>query len=189
MFKKLITYLLQGILYAVPLAVTLFILFKLIRWLDNIIPINYPGMGLLALVTSLVFIGFLGSTIIAAPIIRYWKKVLDKAPLVKTIYSAIKDLVSAFVGKKKTFDTPVLVKLSSESNIEKFGFITNKDLSALNIGPEKIAVYLPHSYAFSGNLFVVEKANVTPLEASSADVMKFIVSGGVANINQEKMEP
>ena len=44
----------------------------------------------------------------------------------------------------------------------------------------QVAVYLPHSYAFSGNLFIVDKENITPLNASSAEVMKFIVSGGVA---------
>jgi len=105
---------------------------------------------------------------------------LDGAPLIRTIYNAVKDLVGAFVGKKKSFSQPVLVKLSNDTAIEKLGFITSEDLSELGLDSTKIAVYLPHSYAFSGNLFIVDRRNVTPINAKSADVMKFIVSGGVA---------
>ena len=50
-------------------------------------------------------------------------------------------------------------------------------------------MYIPHSYNFSGNLYVVEKKYITPIDASSSEVMKLIVSGGVAEFNQsEKKE-
>ncbi len=72
-----------------------------------------------------------------------------------------------------------------DSDVEKFGFITNKDLNELGIGEDKVAVYLPHSYAFSGNLYIVPKKNVTPIDAKAADIMKFIVSGGVTTVDNE----
>jgi uncharacterized membrane protein len=96
----------------------------------------------------------------------------------------MKDLIKAFMGKEKTFNKPVLVRLSKESNIEKIGFITRASLTELGIKEGKVAVYLPHSYAFSGNMFIVDAENVTPINASSAEVMKLIVSGGVAAAGQ-----
>ena len=72
-----------------------------------------------------------------------------------------------------------------DSDVKKLGFITNKDLSEIGISDDKVAVYLPHSYAFSGNLFIVPKRNVTPIDAKAADIMKFIVSGGVTTVDND----
>ena len=94
----------------------------------------------------------------------------------------MKDLMSTFVGKKKGFNQAVLIKLYENSTIERIGFITNENLSSLGIKGGKILVYLPHSYAFSGQLFVVEKSYVTPIDKPSSEIMKLIVSGGVTEI-------
>ena len=90
--------------------------------------------------------------------------------------------MKTFVGGKKGFDQAVLIKIYENSTIERIGFITNEDLKNLNISEEKVLVYLPHSYAFSGQLFVVEKKFLTPINSSSSDIMKLIVSGGVSEI-------
>ena len=117
-------------------------------------------------------------------IIYYFDLFIVKSPLIKIIYTSLKDLVSAFVGQKKRFNEPVLVKLSKDSNLEKIGFITNKDLKMLGQPNEKVAVYLPHSYAWSGNLFIVKTESLSPINASSTDVMKFIISAGVTQIDE-----
>lgn len=188
-FKKLIGYFLRGAVLTVPLAGTLYVIYKIFEIIDGILPFNIPGLGLLSLIAFLTFVGYAGGYIIGQPIIQYFQKMLERAPLIKTIYTAIKDLLSAFVGNEKKFDRPVLVKLNKDSNIEKLGFITMDDLTSLGIETEKVAVYLPHSYAFSGNLFIVPKENVRPVNASSSDVMKFIVSGGVAKVSKEIRNP
>jgi uncharacterized membrane protein len=90
--------------------------------------------------------------------------------------------MSAFVGKDKKFTEPVLVKVNKDSELEKLGFITQHDLSRLGIEKGKVAVYLPHSYNFSGNLFIVPARNITPIDASPTEVMKFIVTAGVTAI-------
>lgn len=184
-FKKLLGYLLRGALLTAPLAGTLYVIYKIFILIDGILPFKIPGLGLLSLIVFLTIVGYAGGYIIGQPIIQYFQQFLDKAPLIKTIYTSIKDLLSAFVGKEKRFDRPVLVKLNKDSNVEKLGFITTDNLSSLGIESDKVAVYLPHSYAFSGNLFIVPKENVRPLNASSSDIMKFIVSGGVAKISKE----
>ena len=71
------------------------------------------------------------------------------APLVKIIYTSIKDFMSAFVGKEKKFTEPVLVKVNVNSDLEMLGFITQHDLTALGINSAKVAVYIPYSYTFS----------------------------------------
>jgi uncharacterized membrane protein len=89
--------------------------------------------------------------------------------------------MEAFVGKEKKFNQPVLVKVNLNSDLEKLGFVTQTDLSDLKI-KDKVAVYFPHSYNFSGELFIVPKENITPLDVNSGELMKFIVSGGVTKV-------
>jgi len=184
--KKLISYFLQGLLFIVPIAVTLFVLYKVFVLVDGILPLDIPGLGLLLILVIITLAGVVGSTIVARPVVAYFEKLINKAPLIKIIYSAVKDLMSGFLGSKKSFDKPVLVKLSADSNIYKLGFVTNDDLKDLGVGSEMVSVYLPHSYAWSGNQFIISKEYITPLNVSAATVMKFIVSGGVSTVESDE---
>jgi uncharacterized membrane protein len=96
------------------------------------------------------------------------------------IYGSIKDLFDAFVGDKKSFNKPVLVQLVPGGSVRVVGFVTNEDLAVLGI-KDQVAVYLPQSYNFAGNMIVVPREAVTPMDADSGSVMKFIVSGGVSS--------
>ena len=109
------------------------------------------------------------------------EKMLSKAPIIQVVYTSIRDFLSAFVGKEKKFTQPVLVKVNKISDLEKIGFLTATDLSELNLR-DKVAVYFPHSYNFSGELFIVPRDQVIPLDIHPAEAMKFIVSGGVSNL-------
>ena len=180
--KKFINYFLQGLLYIIPITVTLYAVYWTFQKIDGILPFQFPGLGLIVIILLITLIGFVGSAIITSPINSFFQRLLKRAPLLQTIYSSVKDLMSTFVGKKKGFNTPVLIKLYENSTIERIGFITNEDLSSLGIKNGKILVYLPHSYAFSGQLFVVERSYIKPIDASSAEIMKLIVSGGVTEI-------
>jgi uncharacterized membrane protein len=192
-FLNLITtYFIRGLIFLVPTALTIYVIVEIFFIIDEIIPYEIPGripgLGILTLVVTLTLFGFLASTVFAQPFVYWGNQLLERAPTLKTIYSAIKDLVTAFVGQQKKFDTPVLVKMYENAEVQKLGFLTSDDLSDLGLGKEKVAVYLPHSYAFSGNLFVVPAANVTPIDAKPADVMKFIVSGGVTSLSDIRKE-
>ncbi len=183
-----IGYFLKGLLYTVPLAITVYVIYNLFMFFDRLIILPYdydfPGFGILFLFFFITLMGLIGSSVIVQPISRRVLAFIEKTPFLKTIYSAVKDIVSTFVEKKSSFRVPVLVKISSDSNLEKIGFITEEDLSGLGIKDgNKIAVYFPHSYAFSGNLLIVDRKNVNVIDQKSADVMKFIVSGGVAHLD------
>jgi uncharacterized membrane protein len=190
MMKRLLSYFFQGLIYIAPIGVTVFILYTLFIYLDGLfkpltekwLNFHIPGAGLILVFLLVAFLGFMGKTIIARPIKYFATRVLEKAPLVKVIYSSIKDLLSAFVGKERKFNTPVLVKVNTISDLEKMGFLTQEDVSHIGIEGEKVAVYFPHSYNFSGEMFIVPATQVKKINAAAADVMKFIVSGGVTNI-------
>ena len=180
--KKFINYFLQGLLYIVPITVTLYVVYWTFQKIDGILPFQFPGLGLIIIIALITFIGFVGSAIIASPINAFFQRLLKRTPLLQTIYSSVRDLMSTFVGKKKGFSQPVLIKLYENSTIERIGFITNEDLSTLQIKEGKVLVYLPHSYAFSGQLFVVDRNYITPVDSSSSEIMKLIISGGVTEI-------
>lgn len=185
--KKLIYYFLQGILYIAPIGVTGYIIYQVFGFVDSLLKetledllgVYIPGLGLLIVIVLLILIGVIGQTIIARPVKILFKRVMDRIPLLKVIFSAFNDLFSAFVGKERKFNRPVLVLVNPISNLEKLGFLTEEDLSLID-EKEKVAVYFPHSYNFSGELFIVPKEQVRPVDLNPAEVMKFIVSAGVA---------
>ncbi|MBN1969865.1 MAG: DUF502 domain-containing protein [Candidatus Delongbacteria bacterium] len=190
--KKIVNYFLQGLLYIAPFGITAYIIYIIFNFIDNLLDdilekflkIDIPGLGLVVIFFFLVLVGIIGKSILARPIKILFKRLLEKAPLLKLIYSALNDLFSAFVGKEKKFNKPVIVLVNPVSNLEKLGFITEEDLSKLG-EKDKVAVYFPHSYNFSGELFIVPKGQVRHIDINPAVVMKFIVSGGVSDIYEE----
>ncbi|HRO98041.1 MAG TPA: DUF502 domain-containing protein [Flavobacteriales bacterium] len=178
-------YFFRGLLLLVPVTIMLWAIWQSLAFLDGIIKTEFPGLGLLILVAGITVVGWLGSTFLYQPIANLGEELLQRIPFLKTLYDALKDLVEAIVGNKRKFDRPVLVKLGSGYDVERLGFITQDDLEHLGVGPEKVAVYLPHAFNWSGNLFIVPRANVRPLDARAADVMKFVVSGGVSHVDDD----
>ena len=184
--KKLINYFLQGLLFIVPVVVTLYVLYQLIYWIDNLLPflskLNIPGLGIVAIFVVVSATGYIGSRFVRNPLFAYMEFLMERAPLVKLIYTSVKDLIAAFVGEKKSFNHPVAVKLEINSDTERIGFITKNDLNHLGFGNEKVAVYLPFSYSFMGELVIVPREHVRSLDASGTDMIKFVISGGVGEV-------
>lgn len=180
--KRIIGYFLQGLLYVVPVVATAYVVVKAVLLVDSLVPVKLPGLGFLIILLAVTLVGFLGGTLIVKRFLSI-DRLIEKTPLLKIIYSSVKDLLAAFVGKKKRFTEPVLVKM--EGGVERIGFITQKDLTHLGISENKIGVYIPFSYALTGNLIIVSKESVTPIEGKSTDIMKFIISGGITTIEEQ----
>ena len=193
--KRFAGYFLQGLLYVAPLAITGYIIYVIFVFVDGILKTyiydlihkDIPGMGILVLIVIITILGFLGQTIIAQPFKSFISRLLNRAPIIKMIYTSFKDLLLAFAGKDKKFNHPVMVKVNKISNLEKIGFITQDDLSVIGKN-DLVAVYFPLSYTFSGELYLVPKQDIRPLNLSGAEAMKFIASGGVAGWETEKRE-
>lgn len=174
----------------VPGAITLLVIYKLFEFIGSLfsnygIIVNAWVDPILVLVSALLLItlvGILGSNYLLHPFLKRFEEAIERAPFFKIVYPIIKDFMSAFVGSKKRFNKPVLVMVDKVNDIQQMGFITQSDLSDLNI-KDKVAVYLPLSYAFSGKLLIVPANSVSPLDIPAAEAMKFIVSGGVTEID------
>lgn len=191
--KRLAGYLLQGFLYIAPIGVTGYVLYRVfvfintpVRQLEELFfGTRTPGLGLLTVVVLLTLLGWLGSTIIARPFKAFTRRFIDRAPLIGAIEGAVRDLLSALFAKERRFSHPVLVQMSGVTDLEKLGFITQEDLHELGLR-EKVAVYFPHSYNFSGELFIVPRERLRVVDISAQAAMKFIVSGGMIHLREHR---
>lgn len=177
---KLINFFLKGLLIVLPFAVTFSIIRSIVVTLDHYVDVGIPAVGFLIVISSITLLGYIGTSIITKPLFSLIDDFLSRIPFVKIIYTSVKDFMEAFVGDKKKFSHPVLVQMSP--GLYKPGFITQNDLAHLKL-PGLVAVYFPHSYAFSGNLYLVDKEKVKPFDGNPTEVMKFIVSGGVTDLD------
>jgi uncharacterized membrane protein len=197
-FRKFINYVLNGLVITLPVFGTAYIIYELFKWLDGIVPRilysetemlekgdHFSGWGILVLLVVLFIMGWFGSLFINERLKGWFERMLDKIPGVNNLYHTISDILSAFVGNKKKFNQPVLVKVSDQLDLEMIGFITDTDLSVLGDISGKVAVYFPMSYSFAGHLMIVPTRNIKRLERNAVDIMKYAVSGGIVELDPE----
>lgn len=178
---RILRYFFSGTLFIVPLLATAYFIFLSFEWLDSRLNLPYPGLGFLIIVAVITVIGYLSTNYVFKTIGHWFDRGMNRIPLIKIIYSTVKDLLNAFVGDKKKFNKPVLVRINRENNLYQLGFITQADLTSIGLA-EMVVVYFPHSYAFSGFHYFVPRENIKPLDISGPTAMKFIVSGGVSGV-------
>ena len=175
--KRLLGYFIKGLLVFVPVALTVTLIIWVINKFDALLHLQVPGLGFAITVALITFIGFLASNILGQKIFALIDRVFARLPIVKLLYSAIKELLLAFAGEKKSFDKPAIVELSP-GGPKVVGFITREDLNFLSLS-EHVAVYLPQSYNFAGQVLIFPSDRVKPLDIDSSKAAAFIVSGGV----------
>lgn len=175
-------YFLNGLLLISPIAVTVYVIYFTLTTLDGLIDVGIPGLGLVISVSAIALIGYLGANLLMGPLMSFIEGLLTRAPFIKFIYTSIKDLMEAFVGDKRKFNQPVMVELGD--GLLKPGFMTQEDMAFLGF-EGYVAVYLPHSYNFSGNVYLAEAQKVKKVDTNATDYMKFIVSGGVTHLEDK----
>lgn len=176
--KRLTRYFFEGLVFIVPVVATIYVVYFLFVKIDRIFKFEVPGAGVLVTLVLITLTGLVASNFLTTKLVGLVDKLFRRLPLVKMIYSSVKDLVGAFVGDKKGFNKPVSVVLSPGSGAKILGFITSENLESFGLR-DSVAVYLPQSYNFAGNLIVVPREMVTPIKADSGELMAFIVSGGI----------
>lgn len=193
--KKIIEYFLQGLLYTAPIGLTIYVVFIAFDKVDAIVRdllrdisgVYIPGVGIITMFVLITILGYSGNTIIGEPIKLMFQRFMANTPVIKIIYTSLRDFFSAFVSTEKKFTKPVLVIMDKNTGIERIGFITQEDLSRFDIA-EKVAVVIPFSYAFTAELLIVPKELIKPLNISSSEAMKFVVSGGVSRLEKNKKQ-
>ena len=180
--RALVNYFLRGLVVVAPLAFTAYVCWRLFVALDGWLGFPIPGLGFLATVGALVLIGFLASTFLARGFFALLESLLARLPFVRLLYASTKDLLNAFVGEQRRFDRPVVVTVHPEVEGRALGFVTQSSLDHLGLTGQ-VAVYFPFSYSVAGHVMIFPAHRVQPLPADSADVMAFLVSGGVTRLS------
>ena len=176
--KTLFSYFIRGLFYTAPLGITIYLVIASMSFLDHLIPLDIPGAGLLVMIIIITFIGYLGSVILASSVgnlVRQLEKFVVRIPGVKLIYTALKDVISALMGSKRSFEQAVIVVVDKANEIEKIGFVTKNDLSPLGLGSDRVSVYFPYSYGIMGDLRIVPRSSNRPIPGKPAEIIKFII--------------
>lgn len=196
-WRKVLQYLLQGLLVTAPLAITIYLIYWFVSSVDSWLPIftvkdadgkiinrNY-GLGFVAIIVALIVIGFLSSNFLTSRIFSLFDAWLERTPGIKFIYSSIKDFFEAFAGNKRKFKKAVMVSIF-QPDIFQIGFITDEDASEFGL-TDYVTVYVPNAYAVAGQVYILPKQKVRVLEdISASDALKYAISGGVAEVEEDK---
>jgi uncharacterized membrane protein len=183
--SRLLNYFFRGLIVVAPLAVTVYVCVAVFTRIDNWLGFSIPGVGFLLTIVLIIVVGFLASNLITRGILAALESTLERLPFVRLLYGSTRDLLNAFVGEKRRFDKPVLVAPVPQSGIRVIGFLTQESLAVIGMS-DHVTVYIPQSYGFAGQLIVVPTSQITPLGAESADVMAFIISGGVTQLPERR---
>jgi uncharacterized membrane protein len=184
-----------------PIIITAWAVISLFNYIDNILPNlihsvfplffnpdeegniqRIPGLGFVVIVVIIVLTGFVSSSYVVGKMVDFFGHVLERTPGVRFIYTAVKDFMEAFAGEKRKFDKPVLVNVDAD-NVWRLGFMTQNNGTKFGLH-DFVVVYVPHSYAVSGIVYIVPVNKVKFLnDVSSTEAMKFALSGGIAQLS------
>ncbi len=198
-FKKLLQYFLQGLLILAPIFITFYAFYWVVSSIDGLLPIftftddrgtvhvqNY-GLGFIVIIVVTMLLGYVSSFFITNRIVIFFDKLMQKMPGIKHIYSTSRDFLEAFAGDKKKFTHNVLANVD-DNDVWRVGFITRDDMTEFGL-KDYVAVYIPMAYSVAGNVYIIPKSRVKEITfISSAQTMKFAVSGGVTHIDELEAE-
>ena len=178
---------LQGLLLLSPIAITAYVLYSVFNGVDNLVPFVPRGLGFVIIIVVVTVIGYLGTRFfIGKWLFDSFAYLMEHTPGVKYIYSSVRDVIKSFVGDKKRFNKPVWVCVSVNPEMWRIGFMTQRDMGYLGM-ENKVAVYLPHSYAISGWVIITDSINIKPVKTMTAgEAMKFAVSGGITIVEEKE---
>ncbi|MFP5115033.1 DUF502 domain-containing protein [Bacillaceae bacterium C204] len=193
--KSIVKNFINGILTIVPIILVIYVIYKTFLFLDGLLGNTLkpylkedyiPGIGLLSTLILITFLGWLSTKYISGKIIRLIDRLLEKIPVVKTIYSVIKDTVQSFLGEKKSFSKVALVVIPG-TEMRSLGFITSEQLEDF-YSPLKdhVAVYIPQTFQVAGFTFLIPKEQVELIDVKPEEAMKFILSGGMTSTTKQK---
>ncbi|WP_140456560.1 MULTISPECIES: DUF502 domain-containing protein [Priestia] len=193
--KAIIKSFINGLLTIVPIILVIYILVRVFNFLDSILgnvlkpymKQDYiPGVGILATLVLITFLGWLSTRFFAGKIINLIDRLLERIPLVKTLYTVIKDTFQSFLGEKKSFSKVVLVTMPGTS-MKVIGFVTSEEVEeVIHSLKDRFAVYVPQTFQVAGFTFLIPKEEIEWLDIKPEEAMKFVLSGGVSSSKAEK---
>ena len=174
----------QGLLVLAPVAITIWVVFFTVTTLDRWLNTRIPGLGIVIAAIGITVIGYLTGNVVGNKLLSWLEAGMQRVPLIRILYNALRDLFGAFVGSQRKFDKPVAVEMNAHG-LKVLGFLTAQHFDDPQLEGH-VSVYLPESYNFAGNLVVVPTGRVQALDADGAEFMAFLVSGGVTAMSAAK---
>jgi uncharacterized membrane protein len=175
---RLLNYFFRGLIILAPAVLTVYVFWLIFSTVDKWMGLSVPGAGIAVTIVLITLFGFITSSVLARWLISFVDGMFKRLPLVRLVYSSTRDLLDAFVGEKRRFDRPVVVTTSADGIEKAFGFVTTEAMARFGL-EDHVTVYLPFSYTFTGVIRIYPARNVKPLDTDSAELMAFVVSGGV----------
>lgn len=182
--RVLINLFLRGLLVVLPLALTIIILIWILGILTDLLHLNELSLieiivYLASGVVAIILIGRFTQGVVAQQVLEFLEGIIEKAPGLSWIFGTTKDMTEAFVGDNRKFTKPVRIKITDTT--WRLGFLTDEDLEELGL-PGFCSVYLPMSYSIAGEVIIVEKDNIQPVDVDPSVLTKFLISGGITEI-------
>jgi uncharacterized membrane protein len=182
---------LSGLITVLPVTVTLYVIWWLAsgaeallgRLLRFVLPerLYVPGAGLVLGLLLLVGLGLLMRAVIARRIEGVLRALMDRIPLVKTVYGSVSDLLSMFTKREAGKIDQVVLVTVADPCIRVLGLVTRRAVPELDAGPDDdpfAVVYVPMSYGIGGYPLLVRKSALTPLRMSVEQALRFAITAG-----------
>lgn len=190
--KRLSKYFVNGIITIVPIGLVLYVVLQVFGFLDGLLGrylkaqleeqyIPYiPGIGLLFSIALITLTGWLATQYVSRSLLELVDRLLNRIPIVKSLYSILKETIQSFFGEKRSFSKVALIRIPGTS-MRVMGFITSEELETLTDKlRHHMVVYIPQSFQMAGMTVIVPKEDVELLDISAEEAMRFILSAGVS---------
>lgn len=175
--KSLGKYFIRGILILLPVAVTLYIVFSVLKVLNRLgsflLPLKLPGVGVLLSVGIVLIVGYLGSFYFAEKLFDKLEALLKKAPVVGKLYSAIKDTIYSLIGDKRSFNKVVVFE---RGGVKTLAFLTKEKCFLEG----HVVIYVPLAFQVAGFTLVVPREDVLEIDMDTEEALRFMLSAGIA---------
>jgi uncharacterized membrane protein len=183
-----------GLLVLVPLGVTIFVLKGLLGWIDNIlgdlpgyvIGHRFPGLGIITLILFILAVGIISANYFGNRIVRFWEELMQKVPLVRGVYSTVKQVMETF-SVKHNFHGVALVEYP-RTGCFTIGFVTG-DVPGESVGlaGKYETVFVPTTpNPTAGFLLMLPETEVRHLDMTVEQGMKFIISLGLVSLSERE---
>lgn len=202
---KIRAYLFTGILVTAPVAITFYMAYKFIffvdrvvnqalpeEWkFDSIIPVSVPGLGLIILTLALILVGMFAAGFLGKFIMKLGEWILYKMPLISSVYSLLKQVFSTFLSNKTQAFTKVVLIEYPRKDLWTIAFVSGDVKGEIreNLDKNMVAVFVPTTpNPTSGFLLFVKKTDVKELKMSVEEGIKFVISGGLVEPSKKEQK-
>ncbi len=201
--SKIKAYFFTGILVTAPVAMTFYLAYKLITWIDvsvnrlippefrpdNYLPYSIPGLGVVLLILALILIGMFAAGFLGRFFLRLGEWIVYKVPFISSVYSLLKQVFQTFLSNRNDAFTKVVLLEYPRKGLWILGFVSSDTQGEVKdkLGRELLNVFIPTTpNPTSGFLIFVPKEDTISIDMSVEDGIKFVISGGLVTPEMAK---